>query len=140
MPLNLNTFAANVVIGFNSNTFAANIVIGDGDSTNSFDMFKVHQRRQITSIRLAYHNYGVLDYWDAFQLDKCRTGLEELLPNLSKIEFVIILAGLAEFREDIVAQTEAVLRQGDSTNKPTNVTVKVLDANSTLARWDIWYV
>ena len=60
--------------------------------------------------------------------------------DLSKIEFVIILAGLAEFREDIVAQTEAVLRQGDSTNKPTNVTVKVLDANSTLARWNIWYV
>ena len=98
----------------------------------------MHQRRQITSIRLAYHSHGLLD-WDVFHLDEFRAQLERLLPNLSTMEIVIKLARIAVYREDIVTHIEAVLRQCDSKNTLMNVKVRVLDSDSK-QRGNIWYV
>lgn len=115
MPLNLNTFAAEAYPG-------------DPDLVRSLKTFKMHQRRQITSIRLDYYGHGPED-WDTF-LDECRAKLERLLPNVNTIEFVIMLLGNTVYQEDIVTRTEAALRQCNSTNTPINVKVKVLDRGS----------
>jgi hypothetical protein len=117
---------------FNLNTFAAQTYTRDRDLMRSLKMFKVHQRGQITSIRVAYLGYGP-DSWDFF-MEECREKLEQMLPNLSTIEFVIALTGITVYREDIVTRTEAALRQCDSTNAPINVKVKVLDFDSTPER------
>jgi hypothetical protein len=76
---------------FNLNTFAADTFSRESNFVKAFKAFKVHQRRQITSIRPSactdYACLGLdgLEKWDEYHLERYRAQFKRLLPKLNTI-------------------------------------------------------